>query len=188
MKIINYLGKGTGLALLIAGLVLAFAVITFVILRSSKRKYAGRLLFPVFFILVSLAFYTVSFQIKGRLGDAVGPAIVPMLWLVGIIILSIFIIIRTLLGHEKEDPEWGRKGLVLTYLAATIFYLYAIIFIGYYIATFLYIGIGIYSLSYKNWKVILPLCAGWIVFSYVAFYRILYVPLPKGKLIEWIFG
>jgi drug/metabolite transporter (DMT)-like permease len=154
----------------------------------QKGKYAGRLLFPVFFILVSLAFYTVSFQIKGRLGDAVGPAIVPMLWLVGIIILSIFIIIRTLLGHEKEDPGWGRKGLVLAYLAATIFYLYAIIFVGYYIATFLYLGIGIYSLSYQKLESNINVVCRMDSFFLRGILQDFICSASRGKLIEWIFG
>ncbi len=187
METFKYFGKGTGLYMMVSVLILLFAVIAFVISRSSKKEYFWRLIIPVFLIEASLGFLMVSLGLPVK-GDEVGPSVVPNLWITGIILLSILIIIRTLFGLEDKDPKWGRIGIAGIFLAFTIFYLYMIIYIGYYIATFLYLSISIYSLSYRNLKVIAGLTFGWILVSYFGFYRLLYVPLPKGMLIERIFG
>jgi hypothetical protein len=70
----------------------------------------------------------------------------------------------------------------------TILYLIVMQIIGYNMATIIYLISGMYFLTYRNWKVMISLTAGWVLFSYFAFYRLLYVPLPRGLLIEWIFG
>ena len=93
-----------------------------------------------------------------------------------------------MLGLEENDPKWEKVGAVGAFLLFTILYLYMIIYIGYYISTLIYLSVSIYALSYRNLKVIAGLSFGWILVSYFAFYRILYVPLPVGKLIEKIFG
>ncbi len=188
MEIIKYFNSGRGLAIMITVLTIAFIVIAVLLRRSSKKNYTGRILFPVFFLFMSIGFLVYSSSLSGKLDDKVGPAVIPMLWLLGILILSIFLIIRTLLGYEDEDPKLGRICVVIAFLIGTIFYLFIMIYIGYYIATFLYISIAIYALSYKNLKIILTLSICWITLSYFAFYRLLYVPLPKGILIERIFG
>ena len=168
-------------------LTLLFVVIAFVISRSAKKEYFWRLIIPVFLIEAAIGFLLVSLGLPVK-GDEVGPSVVPNLWITGIILLSILIIVRTLLGFEDKDPKWGKIGIVAAFLAFTIFYLYMIIYIGYYIATFFYLSVSIYTLSYKNLKVIAGLSFGWILVSYFGFFRLLYVPLPKGILIERIFG
>ena len=121
-------------------------------------------------------------------GDEVGPGVVPILWIIGIIGLGIILLIRGLLGHEEEDPVWGHTGKVTVFIAMTILYLIIMQIIGYNLATIIYLISGMYYLAYRDWKVMISLTAGWILFSYFAFYRLLYVPLPRGLLIEWIFG
>ena len=70
----------------------------------------------------------------------------------------------------------------------TVLYLVLMHYIGYFVTTFLYIIVSVRYLKYTNWKVVLPLAAGWILFSYVAFFRLLYVPLPQGILLEILIG
>ncbi|MCP5514958.1 MAG: tripartite tricarboxylate transporter TctB family protein [Spirochaetales bacterium] len=187
MDTIKYFGKGPGLYIMASVLFFLFAAIIFAIYKSSKKEYFWRLSIPVFFIMTVLGFMVIAMGLPVK-GDEVGPAIVPELWITGIILLSVLIIIRTLFGLDEKDPGWGRVGVVGAFLAFTILYLYMIIYIGYYISTLIYLSVSIYSLSYRDIKVIAGLSLGWILVSYVAFYRILYVPLPKGILIERIFG
>jgi len=187
MNTIAYLSEGKGALLLVGGAVILFALIAFFILRSSKRAYAGRILFPVFFLEFISIFFLLSLSFKDT-GERVGPAVVPSLWMLGILGLSLFLLIRALLGLEPKDPEWGRVDIVGIFLGLILLYLVLMQYIGYFIATFLFIVVSIRFLKYRRWKVILPLATGWILFSYFAFYRLLYVPLPEGSFIEMIFG
>ena len=102
--------------------------------------------------------------------------------------MSVFLFVKGIIGKEEPDPEWGRVGKVLVFIGMTILYLLVMQIIGYTAATLAYlIGCMLY-LSYRNWKVMITISAGWVIFSYFIFFRLLYVPLPKGILIEWIFG
>jgi len=186
MEIINFLEKGTGFMVLLAILAVILVVITLQILKSSKKKYTGRLVFPVFFIELSILFgiMALGFPHKGE----VGPGVVPGLWITGILGFAILLLVRGITGREDEDPEWGRVSKVFVFIAMTILYLFVMQIVGYYLATIIYLILGMYYLAYRDWKVMITLTAGWVLFSYFAFYRLLYVPLPRGLLIEWIFG
>ena len=187
MEIIIFLGKGTGLGILLAVLAVILIVITLLVIKSPKKRYTGRIVIPVFFIELALLFGVIALGFPDR-GDEVGPGVVPGLWIIGILGLSIFLLIRGLLAHEDEDPAWGRTGKVAVFIAMTIIYLIIMQLIGYNLATIIYLISGMYYLAYRDWKVMVSLSAGWILISYFAFYRLLYVPLPRGLLIEWIFG
>ncbi|MBI9103505.1 MAG: tripartite tricarboxylate transporter TctB family protein [Spirochaetales bacterium] len=187
MELIKFFGKGAGLWIITAVMAVIFLVSLFIIIRSSKRKFAGRILLPLFFMEAALIFGIMVLGFPDK-GDVVGPGVVPALWLFGIFGLSTFLFIRGLLGHEQEDPGWGHTGKVAIIIGMTIFYIYIMQIIGYSLATVIYIIGSMYFLSYRRWRVMITLSAGWILFSYFAFYRLLYVPLPRGRLIEWIFG
>ena len=187
MEIIKFLGKGTGLWVLLAVLATILIVITLLVIKSSKKRYTGRIVIPIFFIELALLFGIIMLGFPDK-GDEVGPGVVPGLWIIGILGLSIFLLIRGLLAHEDEDPAWGRTDKVTVFIAMTILYLIIMQIIGYNLATIIYLISGMYYLAYRDWKVMISLTAGWILFSYFAFYRLLYVPLPRGLLIEWIFG
>ncbi len=116
-----------------------------------------------------------------------GPAIVPRIWIAGLIALNLFILIRAFAGYEEQDPKAGRIDKALLFIGLTIIYLYLIQYIGYFIGTFLFIIAGMSLLSYKKVKVMVAVAGGWLIVSYFAFYKLLYVPLPVGKLIELIF-
>lgn len=187
MEIIKFLGKGIGFWVLLAVLAAGLIGITLLILKSSKKAYAGRLIIPVFFMEFAVLFGILALGFPDR-GDEVGPGIVPLLWIIGIFGFGLLLLIRGLVGHEDKDPAWGRIDKVSIFIAMTILYLLIMQIIGYYLATVIYLIYGMYYLAYRDWKVMISMTAGWILFSYFAFYRLLYVPLPKGILIEWIFG
>lgn len=187
MEFINFLEKGIGFWILLTIMVVILIGIAFLVNKSSKKKYTGRIVIPVFFIELAVVFGILLLSFPDK-GDEVGPGVVPGLWIIGILGLSIFLLIRGLLEHEEEDPPWGNVGNVAVFIAMTILYLIFMQLIGYMISTFIYLITGMFYLKYRNWKVMIAMAAGWITFSYFAFYRLLYVPLPKGKLIEWIFG
>jgi len=91
-------------------------------------------------------------------------------------------------GKEEKDPEKGRMDTVFLFLGLVILYLIAIQILGYFISSFIFVMLAMYMLSYKKIITMLSVTAGWLVFSYFAFYKLLFVPLPKGSLILRIFG
>jgi len=187
MQIINFLGKGTGFWFLLAGLGLIYLAFAFIILKSSKKEYAGRILIPMVFIGISIVFGIIALGFPDK-GDDVGPGVVPGLWIIGILGFSLLLFFQSLTGHDEKDPPWGKTGKVMVFIIMTVLYLIIMQIVGYNISTIIYLITGMYYLSYRNWKVMISLTAGWILFSYFAFYRLLYVPLPRGILIERIFG
>ncbi len=188
MELIRYLGKGTGFTLLLSAMIIIFGIAAYAVIRSSKKEYAGRILFPLFFIELAFVFLVILLGFPAKKEAGVGPGVVPLLWIIGIFSFSILLLIKALLRFEEKDPRWGRIGVVFVYLGFTILYLILMQYIGYFISTILFLVGGMYYLAYRKWKVIIYLTAGWLLFSYFAFYKLLYVPLPTGKLITLIFG
>jgi putative tricarboxylic transport membrane protein len=186
MELIEFLGKRTGFWIMLAVLLIVFVVIMLIVLKSAKKNYTGRIMVPVFFIELGIVFGIMALGFPDK-GDVVGPGVVPGLWIIGLLGLSIFLLIRVLIGQEEEDPAWGHVGKVGIMIGMIILYLFIMQIIGYFIATAIFLIGSMYYLSYRNWKVMIIMTASWLLISYFAFYRLLYVPLPKGALIELIF-
>ncbi|MBW2000184.1 MAG: hypothetical protein JRJ29_19770, partial [Deltaproteobacteria bacterium] len=51
---------------------------------------------------------------------------------------------------------------------------------GYFVSSFLFLAVMMHILSYKKKTVIYMVAVGWVVFSYLIFYRLLYIQLPLG--------
>jgi len=187
MEIFKFFGKGPGFWILLIFMILIVIIATLLIRKSSKKDYAGRIIVPVIFIELAVFFGILALGFPDK-GDEVGPAVVPGLWIIGILGLSIFLLIRGLIGHEEVDPPWGKVSSVIIYIVMIVAYLFFMQLIGYFLATALFLISGMYYLTYRNWKVMISMSVGWMLFSYFAFYKLLYVPLPRGLIIELIFG
>ena len=188
MEIIKYLGKGSGFWILIICMAAVLAAAGFMINRSKLKSYTGRIIIPLFLIETAFVFGIMALGFPRATTDEVGPGVVPGLWITGILLLSVFLLVKGLLGKEEADPEWGRTEKVLVFICMTILYLIVMQIIGYTVSTLAYLIGGMMYLTYRNWKVMITISVGWVVFSYLIFFKLLYVPLPKGMLIEWIFG
>ena len=181
----KYFSSGNGLLYFGIFLIAVFGIIAFIILKSLKREYIGHLLIPIAFIEITVLFLVISLG-YGKRGE-VGPAVVPRIWAYGFIALNIYILIKTLTGKEEKDPKPGRLDKVPLFLALSVVYILSVKYIGYYIATFIFIFMGIYLLAYRKYLVMITVAGGWLVLAYIAFYKLSYVPLPVGKLIKAIF-
>jgi len=188
MKLIKYFGQGSGLFILLSIMLIILGIALFAVIHSSRKEYAGRIMVPLFFIELAFVFLIILLNFPAKKKIGVGPGVVPLLWIIGIFAFSILLFIQAFLKKEDRDPKWGRVDAVLIYFGFTIGYLFLMQYIGYFISTILFLVGGMYYLSYRNWKVMISLTTGWLLFSYYAFYKLLYVPLPTGKLITWIFG
>ena len=187
MALITFLKEGPGFLLMIAVLTGIFLGALWLIRRSSLREYTGRLVIPVFFMELAVVFAVMTLGLR-RTNSEVGAGVVPGLWITAIFILSLLLLILAALGKEEKDPPWNKIGSVAVMIGAIVLYLVLMQYIGYALASILFLVFSMVFLSYRSWKVIASITVGWILFSYFAFYRLLYVPLPKGRLIEWIFG
>jgi putative tricarboxylic transport membrane protein len=188
MEIIKYMGKGIGFYFLLAFMAAILAASVLIVRKSEKKIFTGRIIIPLFFIEFTVVFGILALNFPKARGDEVGASIVPFLWLICIFGLALYLLIRGITRQEEKDPEWGRVGKVFIFLGMTVAYLFIMQLIGYSLATLLYLICGMLFLSYRNWKVMITISGGWVLFSYFIFYRLLYVPLPRGLLIEWIFG
>jgi len=138
-----------------------------------------------FFLLISIVFYLQSFIFP--VSGEVGPAVVPRLWIFALVPLSLLLLVKTLRNKEGVEQAGPRVDIVLTFIGFLIVYLLVMNYVGYFLSTFIFMITGMIYLGYKNIKVMLITSATWIVFSYIIFYKILFVPLPLGKWFEGLF-
>jgi hypothetical protein len=61
-----------------------------------------------------------------------------------------------------------------------IVYFLALPFLGYFLSSFLLVVVLLQTLSYPRKGLIYLIAAGWVIFSYFAFYKLLYIQLPLG--------
>ena len=76
MVFLTYFSEGTGLTLLIVGLIAALTGIGVVVYRSRNRKYFGNILLPCSLIALALLFFAITFRFPK---EEAGPAVVPYL-------------------------------------------------------------------------------------------------------------
>jgi hypothetical protein len=83
-------------------------------------------------------------------------------------------------GTAKSDPKSGRLGFLLLVVVIVVAYYFAMQTIGYFISSFLFLVLLMHILSYKKKVVLYSVAAGWVVFSYIVFYKLLFIQLPLG--------
>lgn len=100
------------------------------------------------------------------------------------ILLATIYLIKALTGHLKDEYDFNRQGVALGYMAIMAITIAAAYFIGFYVAGFIYLIIGMRYLGYKKKKVmiILPICligGIWLVFG-----TLFQMPIQVGLLWE----
>jgi putative tricarboxylic transport membrane protein len=174
----------TGLYVFIAILIGMIAVLTFLIRKSpTKRQFLGNILIPWVFIAVAILFYLITLMFPE---EEAGPSAIPHLWIIVMIVLSIFLIFQALMGKMDPDPKSGRLDMLALFVGATIAYLIIMQIVGYYISTLLFLISVMYFLSYRKYVAMFAVSGGWLLFAYLVFQRMLYIPLPQGKLMQMI--
>ena len=144
---------------------------------SKYRPYLGNILVPCCLIIVSLVFLVITFGFRA---EEAGPALIPRMWIYLILILSGVVLWQALRGKDKAAPKIEKTGLVVLTLAIFIGYFLVMPFIGYFLSTFLFIVVMLHLLSYRKKILIYVIAVGWTLFSYLVFYKLLYIQLPLG--------
>jgi putative tricarboxylic transport membrane protein len=181
MSFLESLSGGTGLMLLILGLTVALAGIGVTVYRSGRKQYLGNVLVLCSMIALSIVFFAITFSFPM---EEAGPAVVPYLWVFWTILLCSVILWQLFRGTAKPDPESGRLLFLAAVIALLIAYYFAIGFIGYFLSSFLFLVIVMHLLAYPKKRTIYLVAGSWVLFSYVVFYRALYIQLPLGRLFE----
>lgn len=161
--------------------IVLFLIILLFLYFVKRPLFNGEVIIPVSLLFISLFLFieTLSFP-AGKLGGSAGPAVMPRLWISGMILFSLWLLFgkKSELKTTEEESLNLRKALSLAILMG--FYIIATGILGFYLSTFIFILLGVYLLSYKRYWVALLFSAGFVAFSYLVFKTILMVPLPTG--------
>jgi hypothetical protein len=151
-----------------------------------------------FIIAASVFFFALTLQIEGVAGyEKMGPAFWPRFNLIGMIILSGVIILRSLKRTEKHDkgeaateenPEKPSKLRNLKYVfccTAILFgFILAISYLGFLPTAFVATAGLIYFLGERKKWLVLLVSFGLVAGIYLLFGKLMHVPMPRGV---WIF-
>jgi len=159
------------------GVLIGLSAIGILVRFSRMRQYLGNILVPCCLIALSLVFLAITFRFRV---EEAGPALIPRLWIYMILVLSGIILGQIFSGKDEVVPKIERTGLLLLVMVTLIGYFIAISFIGYFLSTFLFIVLLLNMLSYRKKLLIYLIAGGWCLFSYLVFYKLLYIQLPLG--------
>ena len=177
MTVLTLVSEGLGLSLLIVALIAGLVLVGLIARKSRFRPYLGQILVPSSLIAFSLLFYVITFSFPK---EKAGPAVIPHLWIFWTLILSGAVLWRVFRGAGKPDPESGRIGFLLLVIVLLAGYYFAFESMGYFLSSFIFLVMLMHLLSYPKKFVIYSVAAGWVVFCYVVFYRLLQIQLPLG--------
>lgn len=183
--ILKNLASGTPFTMLALGLAFLWIGGTFWVSRSSYSEITGRVAMIGFFLLVSLLFGVQSLNFPST--STVGPSAVPRLWIFMLVPLNLLLLFRTFKQHEQVAEVGPRVDIVLTFIGFLVAYLFVMQVLGYFLSTLCFISVGLYYLGYRRLRNILLISSIWVLFSYIVFYKTLYVPLPLGLVFERLF-
>lgn len=178
------LTEGNGLYILMAALVVLLGIVAFLVRKSpAYRPFFGNILVPCVFIALTILFAVITLSFPE---EEAGPAALPHLWILVLSVLSVSILLQILITKSDPDPKSGRLDILLAFIASTVAYLLVMQVLGYYLTTFVFLVVIMYLLSYRKYAIMLAIASGWLLFAYVVFQRMLYIPLPQGKLFEML--
>ena len=174
---VKYFSEGAGLLWPTIGVLAVLVGLGTAVRFSRMRPYLWNILVSCTLIAVSLVFLAFTFDFPV---EQAGPAVIPRLYIFLILLLSGVVLMQTFRGKEERVPEVKQKGLLARVMAALIVYFLVLPYLGYFLGSFLLVVALLHMLSYPKKGLIYVIAAGWVLFSYFAFYRLLYIQLPLG--------
>ncbi len=174
---------GAPLYALLAGLVALQAIFGYIFYRFRK-DFIGNYVIASSMILLTTLF---SFMGKDMPKEPAGPMALPTLLGSLLVVISAILLIQAGRKKLEQDPSFGNIKAFLSVLGCLILYTLAIDFLGYFVSTLLFVVGMIYLLTYRNHIVIWSVACGWSLFSYLVFYKALYIQLPLGYIYTTFF-
>jgi putative tricarboxylic transport membrane protein len=99
-----------------------------------------------------------------------------------LLILNDILKVKTDIGSQKTKPEFKQRLNLFAGIFLCFVYTFLMNPMGFLISTFLLLISLMYLMGHRKFKFIMPLAAGFTVFIYYVFAKILQIPLPKGLL------
>jgi hypothetical protein len=149
--------------------------------NSSRDSYIGNLILPLVILACTAIFFSQSLDFPPQ--EDVGAEVVPHLWTIFITVFCVQLVYSAIRRKGVPDPKAGKIGHVILFSAWLVVYLVAASSIGYFVSTFIFLAISMYALTYRGIITIFSVATGWIIFSYIIFYRVLFIQLPMS---EWL--
>jgi len=165
--------------------ILGFIVLGMVFLGKKYKPqiFIGETIIAIIMLYISFFVYysTLSFEV-GKLSGSVGPASIPRLWSILLALFSVWLIGKNIKTKDKEDVKSSKLYKTVGLIFLMSMYLIIVSYIGYYIATGLFLIAGMIWMNYKNYIVIVLTTGGFLLMSYYVIQLLLQVPLPSGTL------
>lgn len=149
--------------------------------NQPQRKFLGNLILPLVILACTAVFFSQSLDFPPQ--EDVGAEVVPHLWTAFITVFCVHLVIAAVRKKGEPDPVPGNINQVILFAIWLGAYLFAASNFGYFISTFIFLVVSMYALTYRKVGTILCVAIGWLVFSYIIFYRLLYIQLPMN---EWL--
>jgi len=153
-------------------------------IARNRRETLGSFLVPATLIVFALILWAIS---RSFPDEDIGPIVIPQLWGTLILIFCGYVIFTIVRRKTGVDPKTGNLKMLAVVVLLLLVYFFAMNIIGYFLSSFLFLGTLMYVLSYRNHKVIWSISTGWVLFSYLIFYKMLYIALPLGVIYETFF-
>jgi Tripartite tricarboxylate transporter TctB family len=136
----------------------------------------------IFFLLIGIWFLVNSLFLTGTQDPMdVGPAAFPIVSSVGIIICSVFYLIREVRKKKEKNDEKitiSNKNQVYLSMLVLVGYIAFMEFVGFYISSVIFLPLFLYIVGVRKISQSAFVSGGFILFAYVAFDLLLEVPMP----------
>jgi len=175
-------GEPPGVYWLIAALVLLNGTLAGIMLRSHLRPLTTEMVLLTGLLSLSLLFYVMAAPLPPPSElDPISARGIPRLWALAMVPILIYLIWR-LSTHGDTTQERQSPLELFGFVGLMTAYLITMPWVGYLLASLVYMPVAIWMLGYRRPVIIILLTAGWLVFSEVVFRGVLYVDLPTGRL------
>jgi len=175
-------GSGRGLWMWIAAQGMIVALLLLWASRNPRRN-ASRLALPLVCVAAGNVILAMTFAFP--VVEEAGPDLVPRLWvgLLALVALWIALTDSRRLPTESE-PDGRQVWQVLRFSLLLGLYLVLLPWIGYLLTTGLFLVTAMVILGERRPIMLTSVTAGWLLFSYLVFVKLLYVQLPAGRLLQ----
>ena len=181
-----FLNSTTGLWAISASIIVLVILVRLAMKNAAGKEYRGQATVIMVLGLVSAVFFALTWWFPKR--GEVHASVVPRIWVIGIFACLAYLATRIVRKTEDPDQTGGDLSLPFKFIAVSVGYMALMVLVGYFVASLAFLIAAMVLLSYRRRLVMLGIGAGWMVFSYLVFYRLLFVPLPRGMFFSAIFG
>ncbi len=145
---------------------------------KKEKRFNFNLIGCFFIYLMSGAFLVSCFSIED-----IASRTFPMILCILCMLLATIFLIQILKGkYTNADINMSGTAKALLMAGIILLYIVAINLVGYYIASIVFMPIAMLILGQRNWKIIVGVDVGVMLFLYLFFGLLLSMQMPEGIL------